>query len=79
MIPEKSVQNKDEEVDDAIESISLGEVSVIRAEKPKKLDFSAHWILKGGIGGIIISVLGLFALHIFFATLQLKYSSNLER
>ena len=75
MISEKSVQNEDEEIDDAddaIESVPLGGVSVIRAEKSKKLDFSAHWILKGGIGGIIVSVLGLFALHIFFATASIE-------
>ena len=72
MISEKSVQNENEKIDDAIESVSLGGMSVIQAKNPKKSDFSAHWILKGGIGGIIISVLGLFALHTFFATASIE-------
>ena len=33
---------------------------------------STSWILKGGVGGIIVSVLGLFALHIFFASAAIE-------
>lgn len=56
MVPEKEDQAVDEELD----------------EKPKRSDFPAHWILKGGLASIIVSVLGLFALHIFFASASIE-------
>jgi len=40
---------------------------------PQKIPaFSISWILKGGIGGVVVSVLGLFALHIFFASAAIE-------
>ncbi|MCH8986573.1 hypothetical protein IIA94_00150 [Patescibacteria group bacterium] len=58
IFPAKERQIADVEPNEVSESVPLqNKVSV----------FSAFWILRGGIGGIIVSVLGLFALHIFFA------------
>jgi len=47
-------------------------INTLHQENPKRSDFSAHWILKGGIVGVIASVLGLLALHIFFASASIE-------
>ena len=72
IFPQKGAQVAGHESDELAESSPLQSMNAVHKEKSKASAFSIPWILKGGMASIIVSVFGLFALHIFFASATIE-------